>query len=84
MAQSRVFSQQSGSPNHSGSGAPSRLLFFHHDRYGAVRGQAHLLPFDICDQRQIDKVMMAFVTSFTAVGLGELILPFSTRSTIPT
>ena len=50
---------------------PSILLFFHRDRYGPVRRQAYLLPFDVRDQPQIDKVMMAFVASFTAVGLGE-------------
>jgi len=50
---------------------PSILLFFHRDRYGPVRRQAYHLPFDVRDQPQIDKVMMAFVASFTAVGLGE-------------
>src|SRR5262249_42528218 len=53
------------------SGLPSRLLFFHHDRYGPVRRQAYFPPFDICDQHQIYKVMMAFVASFTTVLLGE-------------
>jgi hypothetical protein len=53
------------------SGPPSRLLFFHHDCNGPIRRQAYLLSFDIRDEHHIDKVMMAFVSSFAAVGLGE-------------
>src|SRR5215470_6086700 len=71
MARSRVVSQSPGSRNDNGVRCAPRLLFFHHDRYRPVRRQAHLLSFDIRDQHQIDKVMVALVTSFTAVGLGE-------------
>src|SRR5262245_1337121 len=53
------------------SGVPSGLLLFHHDRHGPICRQPYLLSFDIRDEYQIDKMMMAFVSSFAAVGLGE-------------
>jgi len=37
----------------------------------ATARQPYVLAFDIRDQHQIDKMMMAFVSSFAAVGLGE-------------
>src|SRR5262245_56162099 len=54
-----------------GSDGPSSLFFFQHDRHGPSRRQPCLLAFDIRDQHQIDKMMMAFVSSFAAIGLGE-------------
>ena len=47
-------------------------LFFHGDRNGAVRGQAHLLSFDVRDQAQVDIMMMALVASHPAIGFDEL------------
>src|SRR5207302_296817 len=61
-----------GSAGPIGSGGFSRAFLFQGNRYGCIRRQAHLLPFDVGDQPQIDEMMMAFVASFAAIGLGEL------------
>src|ERR1700736_2964563 len=54
------------------SGGLSGSFLFEGNRDGRVRRQPDLLAFDLCDQPQIDEMMMAFVTSFAAIGLGEL------------
>jgi hypothetical protein len=53
------------------SGRFSRLFFFHSNGYRRVRGQANFLTFNFRDQAQVDEMMMAFVTAFTAIKPGE-------------
>src|SRR3984893_11406516 len=53
------------------SGGLSRFLLFQGNRDRRIRGQAHFLSFDIRDQPQIYKMMVASVMSLAAVGLGE-------------
>jgi hypothetical protein len=60
-----------------GSNGFSRLFIFKGNCYCRIRRQPHLLPFDIRDKSEIYKMMMAFVVSFSAVGLREPDLPVS-------
>jgi hypothetical protein len=53
-------------------GRASRPLLFQGDSDCRDCRQPHLLPLDIRDQSQIDKMVMAFVPSFAAVGLDKL------------
>jgi len=54
------------------SGGLSGLFLFQGNRYGRIRRQPHVLPFDIRDQPQIYEMMMALVMSFAAVGFRKL------------
>jgi len=49
----------------------SGLLFFEGDRHRCICREADLLAFDIGNQTQIDKMIMAFMLPFTTVSLCE-------------
>src|SRR5262249_14861227 len=47
-------------------------LYLEGDSDGRIGREAHLVTFDLGDQRQVDEMIVALVAAFAAVGLGEL------------